>query len=234
MARRVVITAMGLQSSLGDNSARIMENFRKGKTQFHYSKIDPEVVICPIAEFNLKAHTGPCKNRRYLNRGAAFAVATAMAAVQESGLTRQQLSEAGLFVGTAPNLDLEGELPRDQKDRIEWRRAPALWLLKFIANTPAALISRLTGITGESLSIQTACTAGLTAVGEAYRKIKDGYLELALAGAGDSRLNSGGIMAYKKAQALYSGNDAAHTACRPFDKTRKGFVSGEGSAFFLL
>lgn len=234
MKRRVVISGMGLQTSLGWNSDQILENLQCGRTRFQYSDSDPTAVVCPIKDFDLKAFTGRCKNRRYLNRGAAFSVGTAMAVVQQSGLSPEQLATAGLFVGTGPNLDMDGELPRNSNGRIEWQRMPALWLLKFIANTPAALISQLAGINGESLSLQTACTAGLAAVGEAFRKIRDGYLDLALAGAGDSRLNSGGIMAYQKAQALFSGNGPADQACRPFDDARSGFVSGEGGAFFLL
>ena len=138
------------------------------------------------------------------------------------------------MVGTGPNLDMAADFSRDSIGRVQWSRTPALWMLKFIANTPAALISQLTSLNGESLSIQTACAAGLQAVGEAYRKIKDGYLKIALAGAGDSRLSLTAIMAYKKAQALFSGKGAAERACRPFDKTRRGFVCGEGGAFFLL
>ena len=234
MRHRVVITAMGIMSSLGNDPEKILENFRSGKTQFKRSQLDPDVVVCPVENFDLKAAIGRCKNRRYLNRGAAFSVAAALTAVKNSALTKEDLSNAGLMVGTGPNLDMDADFCRDRTGRIEWPGAPALWMLKFIANTPAALISQLTGIKGESLSIQTACTAGLQAVGEAFRKIKDGYLQLALAGAGDSRLSFTAIMAYKKARALFSGKGAADRACRPFDQTRHGFVCGEGGAFFLL
>ncbi|MGD9209629.1 MAG: beta-ketoacyl-[acyl-carrier-protein] synthase family protein [Desulfobacteraceae bacterium] len=234
MAYRVVITAMGFITSLGRDEETILKNLRSGKTQFQRSKIDPDVVINPVMNFDLKAITGPCKNRRYLNRGAAFSTAAALLAVQKSGLLPEQLSKAGLFVGTGPNLDMDGVLPRNTLGEMEWGRTPALWMLKFIANTPAALISQFVGINGENLTVQTACTAGLTAIGEAFHKIKDGYLQLALAGAGDSRLNLGGLMAYKKAQALFNGQGAADQACRPFDINRGGFVSGEGGAFFLL
>jgi 3-oxoacyl-[acyl-carrier-protein] synthase II len=234
MTHRVVITAMGIISSLGNEPGTILENLNSGRTQFKRSQLDPDVVVCPIDNFDFKATIGRCKNRRYLNRGAAFSVAAALTALKNSALSKDQLSKTGLMVGTGPNLELEADFYRDSNGRIEWSRTPALWMLKFIANTPAALISQLAGLTGESLSIQTACTAGLQAVGEAYRKIKDGYLQRVLAGAGDSRLSLTAIMAYKKAQALFSDKGAAERACRPFDKRRCGFVCGEGGAFFLL
>lgn len=234
MANRVVITAMGMQTSLGNDPRSVLGNFKSGQTRFQRFRLDPDVVVCPIEAFNLKHLIGRCKNRRYLNKGAAFSVGTALTTVNSSKLAKHRLKAAGLMVGTGPNLNIEEELPRGKSGLIQWRRAPALWMLKFIANTPAALISQLTGINGESISIQTACTAGLQAIGEAFRKIKDGYLDLALAGAGDSRLSLSAVMAYKKAQALCRKGGAADQACRPFDKTRNGFACGEGGAFFLL
>ena len=80
----------------------------------------------------------------------------------------------------------------------------------------------------------TACASSLTAIGEAYRRIRDGYLDLALAGGGDSRLSPGALLAYKKAGALYRGEAKPDEASRPFDARRGGFVAGEGGGFFLL
>jgi 3-oxoacyl-[acyl-carrier-protein] synthase II len=59
-------------------------------------------------------------------------------------------------------------------------------------------------------------------------------LQSALAGGGDSRLSSGALLAYQKAQALYQGSELPREAQRPFDERRSGFVPGEGSAFFVL
>ena len=109
----------------------------------------------------------------------------------------------------------------------------ALWMLKFLPNTPASAIARLTNVHGENITIGNACAASLQAIGEGYRKIKDGYLDMALVGGGDSRLSPGGLLAYEKARALHleSGDTITY---RPFDKNRNGFVPGEGGAFFLL
>ncbi len=101
-------------------------------------------------------------------------------------------------------------------------------------NTAASTIALLIGTHGENLTVATACTATLQAIGEAFRKIKDGHLDLAFAGGGDSRLSKGSILAYKKAKALFAGEGDPTRAVCPFDKDRKGFVTGEGGAFFLL
>ncbi|ETR73483.1 MAG: 3-oxoacyl-[acyl-carrier-protein] synthase I [Candidatus Magnetoglobus multicellularis str. Araruama] len=174
------------------------------------------------------------KHRRYLNLGASFTVAAALAAANDALISKQLLHHAGLFIGAGPNLDIESEFPDIHHGTAHWANIQALWLLKFLPNTAASIISQLLEIHGECATFCTACAASLQAIGDAYRKIKDGYLDIALAGGGDSRLNSGAMMAYKKAQSLSTGVERPDLACRPFDKDRNGFVSGEGAAFFVL
>ncbi len=234
MNRRVVITAMGAVTSLGNSREIISESIRIGNVSFQASPLDPRIPISPVTNFNIRNHTGRHKNLRYLNRGAGLAVAAAANAVKNAQLSKEQLSAAGLFVGSGPNLDLGGECTHIDAGEIDANELPALWILRFLPNTAASAIAQLTGIRGENLTLGNACAASLQAVGEAYRKIKHGDLEVALAGGGDSRLSKGALLAYQKAQALYCGDGEAHAASRPFDKDRQGFVPGEGGAFFIL
>ena len=234
MPRRVVITSIGVCSSLGSDSTEIISNLKNRKPRFERASFDKSVVICPITGFNIKDITGPFKNRRYLNRGARFSVASAVKAIKKANISKQLLSKAGLFIGVGPNLDIGGEFPEIKEGKIDRKDLMALWILRFLPNTAASAIAFLSGIHGENATMTTACTASLQAMGEAFRKIKDGYLDLAFAGGGDSRLSKGGILAYKKAQALYQGKKAPGEASRPFDNTRSGFIPGEGGAFFLF
>jgi 3-oxoacyl-[acyl-carrier-protein] synthase II len=100
------------------------------------------------------------------------------------------------------DLNIGGEFPEIRGGKIDREDLQALWILKFLPNTAASIIAKLSEIHGENLTVSTACSASLQAIGEAFRKIKDGYLDFAFAGGGDSRLNPGGILAYKKAGAL--------------------------------
>jgi 3-oxoacyl-[acyl-carrier-protein] synthase II len=234
MSRRVAITAVGVCSSLGCSGKQIIDSLKKGRTSFVRPSFDEQVVISPILDFNIKAFTGPFKDRRYLNRGGQFCVASAVEAIRDSGIKRDLLSDAGLFMGTGPNLDIGGEFPEILDGKMDRKDLMALWMLRFLPNTAASAIAMYSGIHGENLTINTACAASLMAVGEAFRKIRDGYLDLAFAGGGDSRLSRGGILAYKKANAIYTGKGEPDTASRPFDSRRKGFVPGEGGAVFLL
>jgi 3-oxoacyl-[acyl-carrier-protein] synthase II len=234
MKRRVVITSMGVISSVGSNPDEIIKNFKEKTVSFERPAFDPEVVTAPIRNFNARDYTGRFKDGRYLNRGAQFAVASAVTAIKNSGYKKGDLADAGLFVGVGPNLNIGGEFPEVRGGNIDREDLQALWILKFLPNTAASSIAKLSGIHGENLTVTTACSASLQAIGEAFRKIKDGYLDFAFAGGGDSRLSPGGILAYKKAGALYNGNRHPDKASRPFDGSRSGFVPGEGGAFFLL
>jgi len=234
MSRRVVITSVGVFSSLGFTLEQITDSMKNGRVAFERPSFDDGVVTCPIKNFNIKDFINPFKDRRYLNRGALFCVVSAAEAVKNAGISKELLADAGLFVGAGPNLDMGGEFPEVRGGDIDREYLKALWILRFLPNTAASAIARLTGIHGENSTITTACAASLQAIGEAYRKIRDGHLDLALAGGGDSRLSRGGILAYKKAQALYTGNSTSERASCPFDTNRNGFVPGEGGAFFLL
>ena len=234
MRRRVVITSVGVISSLGFSLEEILNNLKDENTSFERSFFDNKVVVSPINDFNVKDFADRFKDRRYLNRGAQFCVASAIEAVKKSGIDKKLLAESGLFLGAGPNLDIGGEFPDVKAGEIDRKDLMALWMLKFLPNTAASVIAKLAGIHAENQTITTACSASLQAIGEAFRKIKNGYIDLAFAGGGDSRLSKSSILAYKKAHALCDGTGEPERASRPFDRSRKGFVPGEGGAFFLL
>lgn len=234
MVRRVVITSVSVISSLGASPAEIIAHLRQDRTAFARSPVDEDIVVCPVRKFDVRDYTGPCKGRRYLNRGAQFSVAAALRAVKDAGIAPDSLQKAGLFVGAGPNLDIGGEFPEIRGGAMDRQDLMALWILRFLPNTAAAVTADLLGIHGENLTVGGACAASLQAMGEAFRKIKDGYLDVALTGGGDSRLHPGGVLAYKKARALSRHTGAPDSASRPFDEERDGFVPGEGGAFFLL
>ncbi len=234
MSRKVVITAMGVCSSLGFSEEQILYSLKNKKVSFERHPSDSDVVVSPIKDFNIKDFTGRFKESRYLNRGAQFCVASAIEAIRKSEVEKEQLSGAGLFMGTGPNLDIGGEFPEVSEGKIDRDDLMALWMLRFLPNTAASAIAKYAGIHGENFTITTACAASLQAIGEAFRKIRQGHLDLAFAGGGDSRLSPGGILAYKKANALFIGSGEPESASRPFDNDRRGFVPGEGGAVFLL
>ncbi len=236
MKHRVVITAVGVVSSLGDHIDGILDRLKTETFNIERTDFDDTVAVCPVPNFNIRNYTGRNKNIRYLNRGAQFAVASAVLALKATNLRRSSAADAGLFTGAGPNFDI-GEEIKNIRDRVITEQTlAALWMLRFLPNTAGSTIAQIAGIHGENLTVCTACAASLQAIGEAFRKVQDGYLPLALAGGGDSRLNPGGILAYKKSGALRTRSHSPTQSenYHVFDKRHKGFIPGEGGAFLLL
>lgn len=234
MRNRVVITGTGYITSLGCTPDEIEKAVRLNTPAFALSTNLDGCIECPVADFDLTKTTGRWKNKKYLGRGAQFALAAAIRAAKDSGIQEGLLEAAGLFTGTGPNFDISADFPDIQDGNMDSRQLAALWMLRYLPNTAASAISQFLNIHGENSTVGTACSASTQAIGEAYRKIKDGYLTTALAGGGDSRLSHGGLLAYRKAQALWSKDGNLDYACRPFDKNRGGFIAGEGGAMFML
>ncbi|WP_300667390.1 beta-ketoacyl synthase [Desulfoluna sp.] len=233
MRRRVVVTSVGVVSSLGARFQEIGERLADGAPRFTFTG-EEGLWAAPVEDFDLKAYTGRFKDGRYLNRGAQFAVASAVMAMERSGLSEKERADTGLFCGSGPNLDVGEEFSNIQGGEISEAGLSALWMLRFLPNTAASAISRLTGIHGENYTCGSACAASLTALGEGFRKVRDGYLDTALAGGGDSRINRGGLLAYGMARALHRSEGDPSGVYAPFDAKRQGFLPGEGGAFLLL
>lgn len=234
MRNRVVITGTGYITSLGCTSEELEKAVRSDTPAFTHSTSLEGCIECPIADFDLTRTTGRWKHKRYLARGAQLALSAALRAAKDSNLHEELLESAGLFTGVGPNLDIGADFPDIQKGHMNHLHLPALWMLRYLPNTTASAISQFLNIHGENSTIGTACSASTQALGEAFRRIKDGYLTTALAGGGDSRLSHGGLLGYNKAQALWNKGGDPDNACRPFDENRAGFIAGEGGAMFVL
>lgn len=224
--RRVVITSVGVISSLGNSLEELLCQFQNGSPQFVKREEYPFVYTAPIINFNFKKEflTVSVKNRRYLNRAGQLGLTAAyrcLNSIEGVPFTKEEKSRAGIFIGSGPHFNLH------QTHNM------ALGILTILSNTLASFLAEAFQFHGESHTLGTACCASLQAIGEAFRKIKNGELDLALVGGGDSRLSTEALHAYFSAQALYCGQNANEDYI-PFAKERYGFVPGEGSALFLL
>jgi 3-oxoacyl-[acyl-carrier-protein] synthase II len=104
-----------------------------------------------------------------------------------------------------------------------------------MANAPAAHVSMRYGMRGPSLTYSIACASSAVAIGEAFRAIRDGYLDRALAGGTEAMLNDGSIVAWEALSVLATEHpDGPAASSRPFAADRSGFVLGEGSAALML
>jgi len=98
----------------------------------------------------------------------------------------------------------------------------------------AQLLGGKFGLLGGHYTNCSACAAGAQVIGEAFRRLRDGSADLALAGATDSVLNPLGLGGFSLLHSLSEENDCPAQACRPFDATRQGTVLSEGAAFVVM
>ncbi len=90
------------------------------------------------------------------------------------------------------------------------------------------------GARGINVCTTSACTSGSHAVGEAYRMIRDGYLDAAIVGGAEAAISALGVGGFIAMRALSTRNETPETASRPFDRDRDGFVMSEGAAILIL
>ncbi|HMX40700.1 MAG TPA: beta-ketoacyl-[acyl-carrier-protein] synthase family protein, partial [Saprospiraceae bacterium] len=109
-----------------------------------------------------------------------------------------------------------------------------LMAVKTVPNAIAAHLTIFHGIQGPSTSICTACASSSQAIGEAFHKIKYGLTDAMLAGGADSMTNPSSLLSFSLLGVLSRNNAEFASASRPFDRSRDGFLLGEGAAFFVL
>ena len=171
-----------------------------------------------------------------LDRFAQFAIVAAEQAVKEAALANGELAapRAGVYFGTgiggasAMEAAYRGFL--DPKGRVSPMTIPLT-----MSNAAAAHISMRYRIKGPSLTYSIACASAAVAIGEAFRAIRDGYLDVAIAGGAEAMLTPGNLAGWRAMQVLAT-TDAAHPehSCRPFSANRTGLVLGEGAGVLVL
>ncbi len=114
------------------------------------------------------------------------------------------------------------------------RRLSPFFIPKLIGNLAPGWISMRFGLRGPNYAATSACASGTHAIGEAFRAIRDGYMDCAIAGGAEAPLTPLGVLGFSVMRALSTRNDEPERASRPFDRGRDGFVVGEGAGMLVL
>ncbi|MHB1842909.1 MAG: beta-ketoacyl-[acyl-carrier-protein] synthase family protein [Sulfobacillus sp.] len=174
----------------------------------------------------------PAHEVRHQDRFILLGLAAAREALAEAGLVGQQLTDWGVFAGTAV-----GGITTLVNDSIAFsqgKRMSPFLLPKFIPNMAATTLAMELGARGMNLTFVTACAASTNAIGEAFRAIRDGIVEAAVA-LGTESLFVGPLMdSLGTAKALSTRHQDPGTASRPFSLGRDGMVMGEGAGALVL
>jgi 3-oxoacyl-[acyl-carrier-protein] synthase II len=206
---------------------------RKVRSGTEESSVD---VLLALAEFD-PAGAIPKAQLFLMDRNSQMAVVAAHRALANAKLFAEDRgpAAAGIYMGCG----LGGANAMQDAYRIYYQRnsrkvKPSSVPL-IMANAPASHISMRYGILGPSFTYSIACSSSAVAIGEAFRAIRDGYLDCAVAGGAESMLNDGTIVAWEALSVLAKEHpDGPAASSRPFAKDRTGFVLGEGSATLVL
>ncbi len=238
--RRVVITGIGAVTPIGHGKEGLWDGVRSGRsgvktiTRFDTSQIQTKVAA-QIDDFD-PLNYFDAKLTRRMDRFAQLGLAAADMAVKDSGLKLQPQTSnprIGVTIGTALG-GVAGAERQHEKYVKEGLRAvdPSLALTVFGGSGSSNIAIRY-GLTGPSNANSNSCTSGAIAIGEAYRYIKDGYADTMIAAGAEAPLYELTFSAFTLIKAM-STNPDPNIACRPFDKSRDGFVMGEAAAVLVL
>ncbi|GGE60552.1 beta-ketoacyl-ACP synthase II [Priestia taiwanensis] len=237
---RVVITGMGAITPLGHTVGTFWGNLVEGKsgispidtfdTENYKVKIAGEIKDFSASDFFEQRET------LRLDRFCQFALAAADQAWTDSGLDMKLLDSdrIGVYVGSA----IGGIETLLRNIKVHNRRGPrkvqASLVPMFINNMAAAQISIKWGTTGPTIAPATACAIGNTAIGEAFKLIRNGEMDVMFAGGTEASINEIGMASFGNATAVSTRNDEPTKASRPFDVDRDGFVMSEGAGILML
>ena len=251
--RKVVVTGLGVISPLGNDVLSTWERILSGASAVgEITAFDARTFTTRIAaevkQF-LPRSSWKGKHHRMLSPLTQFALEAATQALEDAGImpTKTTNHRWGVVTGSGMMTAEFEYLQRFQKTcategTIDWAELEAnsqsfYKLLDFGKSTACTGLSTLIqsfDIAGYASSVHTACASGGQALGLALQVIRRGEADYMLAGGYDSMISPLGLSSFCLLGALSTYNDTPETASRPFDKTRNGFVLGEGAAFLVL
>jgi 3-oxoacyl-[acyl-carrier-protein] synthase II len=240
MRRRVAVTGLGVISPCGNNINDFSANIMAGKSgvrriSSEFSnllsvKVAAEVDFNPFDYFNKKQGSS-------LDRVNQFALAAASQAWKDAeiSLDAKEKERSGVYMGTGfggANAIEDGyvRLFKQNSDRVK-----PLSVLMIMSNASASYISIEYGLTGPCMTLSIACASSANAIGEAFRQIRDGYVDVMLAGGAEAFLTYGVFRCWEALRVLaVEDPDDPSKSCKPFSKNRTGLVLGEGAAVVVL
>ena len=240
-SRRVVITGLGAISCLGvgaDAQFQKASLCQSGIGGFSNPlPISVDLSCAGLVTVDLAMQFDSSTLSMY-DRVAHLSWIAAREALEHSGLKNLPeniLDRCGIFWGTAFGGANTLESAFDDIFIKQKQRVRPFTVIGVMANGAAALISLKTGFKGPSMTYATACASSAHAIGEAYRSIKHGYCDRAIAGGAESLFTAASIKSWEALKTLATP-DAKNIAssCKPFSKNRSGFILGEGAAAIML
>ena len=246
MRRRVVVTGMGVIAPGGVGTKQFWETITAGRTATRaISTFDPAPFRSRIAaecDFDPVRSGISATDAVRLDRAAQFALVAAWEAIADSGREPDPdtAHRVGVAMGTAVGCTQQLE-----KEYLALSAGGRDWLVDHTAATPhlydhyvpssiAREVAHAYGAEGPATVVSAGCTSGIDALGYAADLIAEGSADVMLAGATDAPIAPITVACFDAIRATSPNNDDPAHASRPFDRTRNGFVLGEGAAVLVL
>ncbi len=239
--RRVVVTGLGVVSSLGHDMDAFWNNLIAGRcgidkiTAFDVSKFDCQIAA-EVKNFDPSPAFPSPKEIRRTDRFAQFGVYAAYQAMKDAGLDPGRLDrdEIGVFIGSG----IGGLYTVEEQHKVLLQKGPGrlspFLIPMLILNMASGLFSMLYKLRGPNLATCSACATATHAIGEAWRTIKMGDAKVMFAGGTEATVVPMGIGGFCAMKAMSTRNDDPQHASRPFDAERDGFVMGEGAGVIVM
>ncbi|PKM82606.1 MAG: beta-ketoacyl-[acyl-carrier-protein] synthase II [Firmicutes bacterium HGW-Firmicutes-14] len=240
MKKKVVITGIGMVTPVGT-----------GKDMFWDSLVNGKSGIVPIARFDASQLATRIagevrdfdplnyidkKEARRMDRYTQFACAGTRIALEDANLEPESVNpeRAGIIIGSG----VGGIETVENQARVLIEKGPnrisPFFVPMMIANIAAAQIAIAHGFKGPNFTTVTACASSSNSIGEAYKLIRDGEMDVMVTGGSEAPIIPLAMAGFCSMKAMSTRNEEPEKASRPFDIERDGFIMGEGSGILIL
>jgi 3-oxoacyl-[acyl-carrier-protein] synthase II len=239
--RRVVVTGLGAVTPIGNNISEYWEGLSTGKsgaapiTYFDASKFKTQFA-CEVKNFEITNYLDR-KEARKLDKFSQYAMVASAEAIADASINPDllDLDRVGVIWGAGIGgiQTFQDEVTSFAKGDGTPRFNP-FFIPKMISDIAPGLISIKYGFRGPNFATVSACASSANAMIDSLNYIRLGYADIIVSGGSEAAVTSAGMGGFNAMHALSTRNDSPATASRPFDKTRDGFVLGEGAGAIIL
>jgi 3-oxoacyl-[acyl-carrier-protein] synthase-1 len=237
--RRVVVTGLGIVSSIGTNKQEVTDSLREGRSGIEfvpeYEELGFRSHVAGTVDVDIEANIDR-KLRRFMGNSAAYNYIAMQEAVEDSGLDEDMISNprTGLIAGSGGASTENVALAIDTLREKGIRRVGPYMVPRTMSSTNSACLATPFHIRGVNYSISSACSTSAHCIGNGYELIQFGKQDIVFAGGGEE-LHWTLTLMFDAMGALSSKyNETPETASRPYDATRDGFVIAGGGGMVVL
>ncbi|MBI3884848.1 MAG: beta-ketoacyl-ACP synthase II [Opitutae bacterium] len=238
--KRVVITGLGVVTSLGHNVDEFWTSLLAGKCGIdRVTLFDAKDYSCKIGAevrgWDATAHMDPKEVRRN-DRYTHFGFVAAKQAVADAKLdmVKEDPDRVGVIIGSG----IGGMLTIEAQHKVLMERGPRkvspFMIPALISNMCSGLVAIDLGARGPNFSIVSACATGTHAIGESLRMIRGGEADVMVCGGSEAAITPLAYAGFCSMKAMSTNNEHPQQACRPFDKNRDGFIMAEGAGVLVI